>query len=142
MSQAKVLNKEKQEQFTFYPPARGNQLDLGFTLKGYKFRLVNPRKQERALDRQWMPCTPEKLPASFIAELKNHRPGFWGDDGLHRINNDLVLHYMTEEQYQAARDYLNERNLEDKMKLQGKKAHGNDVKTEGKYEDASEAFKN
>lgn len=134
--------KAKQEaQFTFYRPAPGNQLDLGFTLRGYRFRLVNPRKQERSLDRQWMPVTKNKLPEAFVRGLAEHRPGFWGEDGLHRVNNDLVLYYMTEEQYQEAAAYLAERNREEQLKLQGKRSHAHEVRTEGEYEDASEAFK-
>lgn len=138
---AQIKKAANEAQFTFYQPARGNQLDLGFTLKGYRFRLVNPRKQERALDRAWMPCTANNLPQAFVAELKKHRPGFWGDDGLHRINNDLQLYFMTEEKYQEAQDYLNDRNMEDKMKLSGNKDHGSNVKSVGEYEHGAEAFK-
>jgi len=141
MSNTKVKTEANEPQYKFHVPTRGNQLDLGFTLKGYRFRLVNPRKQERALDRAWMPCTPDKLPATFVKALKEKRPGFWGEDGLHRVNNDLQLYFMTEERYQEAQDYLNERNMEDKMKLQGTKEHAGNVKSEGKYEHGSEAFK-
>lgn len=123
--------------FSFYQVADGDSFDIGFKIKGYEFRFINPRKQERSQDRPWKMLTKQDLPESFVKELERKRPGFFGSDGLHRRMNENILAFCPADIYAEIKKELTQRNIDDLERITGKKQISRDFATEGSFEDVA-----
>ena len=129
--------KKNDVAFSFYKVAEGDSFDIGFKIKGYEFRFINARKQERSQDRPWKMLTKADLPESFLRELERKRPGFFGPDGLHRKMNENILAWCPTDTYNEVKKELQERNREDIERILGKKQVSADFSTEGSFEDVA-----
>jgi hypothetical protein len=136
--------KDIAEHYEFYRVADGDQFDIGFKVKGFAFRFINPRKQERSQDRPWKPLTKADLPENFVKVLLEKRPNFFGDDGLHRRMGENVLAFCKQDIYSEVQRSLQKRNREDMERiLNGKNLEGG-VTTQASLEapeDYSQLFK-
>lgn len=125
--------KDTGSQLTFYKVAEGDSRDIGFSLRGYEFRWINPRKQERALDRPWRTLEKKDLPTTVLEELNRERPGFFGIDGMVR-RDEMVLGWCTSDAYGVTQKDLKERNYDELAKLQANREEG-PIKTKSSFED-------
>jgi hypothetical protein len=125
--------KETGSQLSFYKVAEGDSRDIGFSLRGYEFRWINPRKQERALDRPWRTLEKKDLPPTVLEELAQKRPGLFGPDGMVR-RDEMVLGWCSKEAYDIQKKDLAERNRDELMKLQASREEG-PIKTKSNFED-------
>lgn len=124
----------KELHFNFYPVAQGDSMDIGFRIRGYDFRFINPRKQERSQDRPWKFLTKADLPDAFVKELEKSRPGFFGADGLHRRMGENILAFCPSDVYAKVKQELTRRNREDLERIVGKRQLTRDVSTESSFE--------
>lgn len=136
MSQAR---RDKTQEWNFYRIADGDSRDIGFSLKGYEFRWLNPRKQERSMDRPWKPLNTTDLPKAFLEVLQKERPGFFGVDGQVR-RDEMILGWCRTDDYNVVRKHLQERNEEELRKLQQTSQDGA-LKTKSEFE-TFEGFEN
>lgn len=140
--------KEQATHFEFYPVAAGDQFDIGFKIRGFEFRFINPRKQDRSQDRPWKQLTKEDLSShapAFLAELERRRPGFFGSDGLHRRMGENILAWCPSDIYAEAKKSLKQRNQEDMERIFSKQKLSRDLETQGTADsldvDMTEQFK-
>jgi hypothetical protein len=124
----------KELHFNFYPVAQGDSMDIGFRIRGFDFRFINPRKQERSQDRPWKFLTKADLPEAFVKELERNRPGFFGADGLHRRMGENILAFCPSDVYAKIKQELTKRNREDLERIVGKRQLTRDVSTESSFE--------
>lgn len=140
------LKNNKELHYNFYRVAQGDSFDIGFRIRGFEFRFINPRKQERSQERPWKFLTKDALPEAFVKELEKTRPGFFGSDGLHRRMGENILAFCPTDAYADSKKDLASRNREDLERIVGKHRLTRDVTTESEFEavpvqDLSDNFK-